>query len=405
MITVQPNILSVSQVNTYIKSVIDSDLNLSSVIIVGEVSNFTNHYRTGHFYFTLKDETSSLKAVMFKSSNIRLRFLPENGMKVICFGRISVYDRDGQYQLYVEDMQPDGVGALNVRFEQLKSKLDKEGLFSSENKKPLPHRPSKIGVVTSPTGAALQDIINVISRRYPLCEIVLAPVEVQGDNAASSMVKALKTLENQNYVDLIIIGRGGGSIEDLWAFNDEALARTIFSISIPTISAVGHETDFTICDFVADCRAPTPSAAAEIAVPDIFDDVAYVKRLRQYIEDTVSNMIQSKRTIVESLRSRPCFHSQNMILESLYKKVESFKFILDRNYSQKIEDSLSKVKTLYSKLDALNPLNVLLRGYSIVQKDNKSINSVEQIDLNDNVDVLMTDGKLKCKVLETEKVK
>ena len=405
MITVQPNILSVTQVNTYIKSVIDGDINLSSIIIVGEISNFTNHYRTGHFYFTLKDETSSLKAVMFRNANMRLGFLPENGMKVICFGRVSVYERDGQYQLYVEDIQPDGVGSLKVRYEQLKTKLEKEGLFDPEHKKSLPERPTRIGVVTSPTGAALQDIINVISRRFPLCEIVLSPAEVQGENAPSSLKKALKKLDELNYVELIIIARGGGSIEDLWAFNNEELSRAVFKASTPVISAVGHETDFTICDFVADLRAPTPSAAAEIAVPDINDEIAYVNALRSFSKETVLSKIDDYRNRVRELSSTPCFYSRKTIVESYNSKVSELKNSLDRQYSKTIEDNFCKALSLYSKLDVLDPLKVLIRGYSIVLKDGKSVNSVQDVAQGSDIDIRMSDGNMKCKVLETEMLK
>lgn len=403
MITVQPNVLNVSQVNTYIKSLVDGDINLSTVFVVGEISNFTNHYRTGHYYFTLKDEISSLKAVMFRTANQRLRFMPENGMKIICYGRISVYERDGIYQLYVEDMQPDGIGALNVRFEQLKSKLEKEGLFSEENKKTIPQRPSRIGVITSPTGAALQDILNVIERRFPLCEIVLAPVEVQGDNAAVSMVNALKKLDELNCVDLIIIGRGGGSIEDLWSFNDESLARTIYSVSTPVISAVGHETDYTICDFVADLRAPTPSAAAEISVPDISEEKDYVLRLKSYLSSLASGNITALKNKVEKLRSNPCFYNKQSVLEIYDKRVNSLKLQLDSNFNSINQVKYRKVLSLYSKLDALDPTKVLLRGYSIMLKDGKNVNSINDIFVDDCIDIMVSDGKLKCNVIETEK--
>lgn len=402
MITVQPNVLSVTQVNTYIKSVVDGDINLSQIIIVGEISNFTNHYRTGHFYFTLKDETSKLKAVMFSTYNQRLKFIPEDGMKVICFGKISVYDRDGQYQIYVYDMQPDGLGALNVKFEQLKSKLEKEGLFSSENKKEIPSMPFKIGVVTSPTGAAVEDILNIISRRFPLCEVVISPAEVQGENAASSMVQALNKLEKTKYVDLIIIGRGGGSIEDLWAFNDEALARTIFNVTTPVISAVGHETDFTICDFVSDLRAPTPSAAAELAVPDISEVKEYITGIKSYIKDKTISNIDEKRRIIEVLRSKPCFYSQNSFIEINKDKINMLSLTLDKIFGEYFDKNVSKVNSLYNKLDALNPMKVLLRGYSIVQRDFKTVNSVKNINKDDDLTIKMSDGKVKCKVLETE---
>ena len=252
-------VLSVSQLNRYIKMNFDADENLANIFISGEISNFTNHYRTGHLYFTLKDDSAAVRAVMFNSSAKRLKFMPEDGMKVIARGRVSVYEASGQYQLYVDDMQPDGVGALNLAYEQLKEKLQKEGLFSELHKKPYPE---KVGVITSPTGAAVRDIINVLGRRFPYAEIVFCPVLVQGDGAHLQLTDAVNLFNSERAADVIIIGRGGGSIEDLWEFNDEGLARAVYNSEIPVISAVGHETDFTICDFAADMRAPTPSAAA-----------------------------------------------------------------------------------------------------------------------------------------------
>ena len=254
-------VLSVSQLNRYIKMNFDADENLANIFISGEISNFTNHYRTGHLYFTLKDDSAAVRAVMFNSSAKRLKFMPEDGMKVIARGRVSVYEASGQYQLYVDDMQPDGVGALNLAYEQLKDKLQKEGLFSELHKKPLPPYAEKVGVITSPTGAAVRDIINVLGRRFPYAEIVFCPVLVQGDGAHLQLTDAVNLFNSERAADVIIIGRGGGSIEDLWEFNDEGLARAVYNSEIPVISAVGHETDFTICDFVADMRAPTPSAA------------------------------------------------------------------------------------------------------------------------------------------------
>ena len=262
-----PRELSVSELNAYVKRLFDNDRALNAISVRGEISNFTYH-RTGHLYFTLKDEDSQIRAVMFRSSASTLKFMPENGMKVIIRGSINVYTQTGSYQIYVNSMQPDGIGALYVAYEQLKSKLESEGLFSDEYKKQIPEYPKKIGVITSPTGAAVRDIINVTGRRFPLAQIYLYPSLVQGDGAEDNLIKALDYFESSGLVDLVIIGRGGGSIEDLWAFNGEKLARRIFECKTPIISAVGHETDFTICDFVADLRAPTPSAAAEIAVPD-----------------------------------------------------------------------------------------------------------------------------------------
>ncbi|MBR6789350.1 MAG: exodeoxyribonuclease VII large subunit, partial [Oscillospiraceae bacterium] len=261
------DILTVSQINQYLKQTLDEDVQLKSIFIRGEISNFTHHLKSGHFYFTLKDAKSAIKAVMFKWNASQLRFKPSNGMSVIIFGSVQFYERDGVCQIYCTDMQPDGIGALYTAYEQLKAKLEGEGLFDPSHKKQLPAFPKRIGVITAKTGAALQDVINILSRRYPLGELVLIPALVQGEQAPASICTALKQAENAE-LDLLIVGRGGGSIEDLWAFNDERVARTVYACPIPVISAVGHETDYTICDFVADLRAPTPSAAAELAVPD-----------------------------------------------------------------------------------------------------------------------------------------
>ena len=262
------NVLTVSQLNFYIKSVLENDQNLKNVFISGEISNFTKHYQSGHMYFSLKDETGIVKAIIFSSFGNRLKFIPANGMKVIVRGSISLYEPSGVYQIYVEDMQPQGIGAFNLAFEQLKEKLIKEGLFDQSRKKPLPSYPEKVGVITSETGAVFFDIKNVLKRRYPLAQIVFYPVLVQGAQAPASIIKAIEKFNEQSAADVLIVGRGGGSIEDLWAFNDENVARAIAKSTIPVVSAVGHETDFTICDFVADLRAPTPSAAAELVVPD-----------------------------------------------------------------------------------------------------------------------------------------
>lgn len=402
MISLQPMILNVTQLNTYIKSIIDGDLNLSTVAVVGEISNFTNHYRTGHYYFTLKDSNASIKAVMFKTANQRLKFMPENGMRVICFGRISVFERDGVYQLYIEDMQPDGLGSLNLRYEQLKDKLEKEGLFSSENKKVITSMPLKIGVITSPTGAAIRDILNILERRFPLCEVFLAPVEVQGEKSASGMIEALKKFEKLQCVDLIIIGRGGGSIEDLWSFNDEALAREIFKCSIPIISAVGHETDFTICDFVSDLRAPTPSAAAELAVPDIAEHKEYINQLSSVIKAISLNNIQEKITYIEGIKAKLQLLNPINIIENNISKINLLSKSLCKNYESFLRDNQSKVVSLYSNLDSLNPAKILLRGYSVVSNGSKSMNSVKNIEIDDEISVLMSDGTIKCKVTGKE---
>jgi exodeoxyribonuclease VII large subunit len=300
MYSVSPTVFSVTELNNYVKRILDNDENLKNVFVTGEISNFKNHY-SGHMYMTIKDEGGAIKAVMFSSYASRLKFVPENGMKVIIFGSVSLYNKDGSYQLYITDMQPDGVGALNLAYEQLKEKLQNEGLFSTEHKKPIPQFPEKIGVMTAPDGAAVRDIFSVLKRRYPVAEIVFCPVAVQGASAAPEIAKAIKLFNEQNAADVLIVGRGGGSLEDLWAFNEEIVARAIFQSQIPVISAVGHETDFTIADFVADLRAPTPSAAAELAVPDIFELKSDLLGLKQHLSVLMRNLVESEKEKVENI--------------------------------------------------------------------------------------------------------
>lgn len=316
-------VLSVSQLNRYIKMNFDADENLANIFISGEISNFTNHYRTGHLYFTLKDDSAAVRAVMFNSSAKRLKFMPEDGMKVIARGRVSVYEASGQYQLYVDDMQPDGVGALNLAYEQLKEKLQKEGLFSEHHKKPLPPYPEKVGVITSPTGAAVRDIINVLGRRFPYAEIVFCPVLVQGEGAHLQLTDAVNLFNSERAADVIIIGRGGGSIEDLWEFNDEGLARAVYNSEIPVISAVGHETDFTICDFVADMRAPTPSAAAELAVPDANELQYALSTLKNRMFLNVSSGIADRRSRLEYLTSKGALKSPDEMLSNRSQRLDT----------------------------------------------------------------------------------
>ena len=290
----QKRVITVSELNEYLKLLFEYDEILRNIYIKGEISNFTNHYKTGHYYFSLKDAGGTVRAVMFRSSASKLKFLPENGMRVIVGGRVSVFPRDGQYQIYVESMEPDGVGSLYIAFEQLKAKLEKEGLFAEYRKKPLPKMPKRIGIITSPTGAAIRDMIHILGRRFPSAEVVLYPALVQGAEAPASLARGLVYFNQKADVDMIIIGRGGGSIEDLWAFNDEMLVRCVAASEIPVISAVGHETDFTLCDFAADLRAPTPSAAAELAVPDM-NEVAHRLRL---LEERLT--LASMRRITEN---------------------------------------------------------------------------------------------------------
>ena len=392
-------VLSVTQLNTYIKSIIDGDSLLRSLYVVGEISNFTNHYRTGHFYLTLKDENCAVKAVMFASANRRLKFMPENGMKVIVRGRVSVFERDGQYQLYIDDMQPDGLGALNLAFEQLKNRLAQEGLFDERFKKPIPYRCMRIGVVTSATGAAIQDIRNVISRRYPLAEIILAPVQVQGASAAPQIVDAIERFNSGDYADVLIVGRGGGSLEDLWAFNEEIVARAVFKSRIPIISAVGHETDFTICDFVADLRAPTPSAAAELAVPDIREDIAFVQTVVYECEATLLQRVNDEKERLEIIKERLRYRSPSILIDQKIQTVDTLMTSALLSVQRKLDSETARLSSTAARLDALSPLKVMARGYSIVTKDEKVVASSKALKKGDRITVGFSDGERKCEVL------
>ena len=392
-------VLSVTQLNTYIKSIIDGDSLLRSLYVVGEISNFTNHYRTGHFYLTLKDENCAVKAVMFASANRRLKFMPENGMKVIVRGRVSVFERDGQYQLYIDDMQPDGLGALNLAFEQLKNRLAQEGLFDEKFKKPIPYRCMRIGVVTSATGAVIQDIRNVISRRYPLAEIILAPVQVQGASAAPQIVDAIERFNSGDYADVLIVGRGGGSLEDLWAFNEEIVARAVFKSRIPIISAVGHETDFTICDFVADLRAPTPSAAAELAVPDIREDIAFVQTVVYECEATLLQRVNDEKERLEIIKERLRYRSPSILIDQKIQTVDTLMTSALLSVQRKLDSETARLSSTAARLDALSPLKVMSRGYSIVTKDEKVVASSKALKKGDRITVGFSDGERKCEVL------
>lgn len=395
---ITPSALTVSQVNMYIKSLIDEDINLRSVIIKGEISNFKNHYRTGHFYLTLKDEKSSIKSVMFSTANRRLRFMPEDGMQVIAVGRISVFERDGQYQLYIEDMMPDGYGNLNLAYEKLKQKLTEEGLFDESHKKEIPECPMRVGVITSPTGAAIEDILNVLSRRFPLAEVVFQGVEVQGVNSASSIVDAINRFSDFNAADVLIVGRGGGSIEDLWAFNEESVARAIYNCKIPVISAVGHETDFTIADFVADLRAPTPSAAAELAVPDIREQKAYVSSVKSFLENVMTLKIDSERNKIKNLVSSKSFMSPADMIKSHRQYLDSLIFACESSANLALERHRVDFSSLVSKLDAMSPLKVLTRGYAMAEKNNSIVTSVSELTNGDEIVLNFADGKVNCEV-------
>ncbi|MBQ2000551.1 MAG: exodeoxyribonuclease VII large subunit, partial [Clostridia bacterium] len=376
---------------------------LTYIYVVGEISNFTNHYKTGHFYLTLKDSSCAIKAVMFRSNAARIKFEPQNGMKVICRGRASLFERDGSFQFYIDEMQPDGAGALQVAFEQLCERLKNEGLFDESHKKPIPKCPERIAVITSPTGAAVQDIKNVISRRCPCVEVVMCPVLVQGDGAAAQLCEAVEKVNELNCADVIIIGRGGGSIEDLWAFNDETLARIIFNSNIPVISAVGHEIDFTVCDFVSDLRAPTPSAGAELAVPDINDVRFMLSRLEGGVLSAYGNRISNLRSRVKlSAESYVLKNPENYIF-ALREKLNLDSTKMKSSFSNRLSESREAFAALCAKLDAMSPLATIARGYSVTYVDKKPIKSVDEVNLNDCLNVKLVDGVINCTVNNVSK--
>ncbi len=397
-------VLSVSQINYYLKSVIDFDDNLKNIYITGEISNFTNHYRSGHFYFTLKDETSSIKAVMFSKYAQNVRFAPYDGLKVLIRGSISVFERDGVYQLYVSDMMPDGVGELSLAFEQLKERLEKEGLFQLEYKKPLPKYPERIAVITSPTGAALQDIINVTSRRYPCCELIVVPVHVQGEQSVGEIVDALNSVNRTKCADVIILGRGGGSIEDLWSFNEEAVARAIFKSEIPIISAVGHETDFTISDFVADRRAPTPSAAAEIATPEKSALISKIRDDKSKLVSTLENRLRENRETVYGNTELIMLLSPENTVKVQAEELRKKKELLIGEMTRIFENKANALSAIEAKLDALSPLKTLSRGYAIVfNKNGEHVPKAESLHENEIINVKMNDATVVCTVNEVKK--
>ena len=397
MYSVSPTVYSVTELNNYVKRILEMDENLKNVFVTGEISNFKNHY-SGHMYMTIKDEGGAIKAVMFSSYASRLKFVPENGMKVIIFGSVSLYNKDGSYQLYITDMQPDGLGALNLAYEQLKERLQNEGLFNLEFKKPIPKFPKKIGVMTAPDGAAVRDIFSVLKRRYPVAEIVFSPVAVQGASAAPEIAKAINLFNEQKAADVLIVGRGGGSLEDLWAFNEEVVARAIFQSQIPVISAVGHETDFTIADFVADLRAPTPSAAAELAVPDIFELKSDLLGLKQHLSVLMRNMIVAEKEKVENFQKQITILSPSNKIKNSRQELSNLYEKAVNSVTLKMNEEKAKISLLSSKLNALSPLNVLSRGYSITYNNDSPIKSVNDVKTGDNIKVRVTDGEFFAEV-------
>ena len=390
--------ISVSDLNRYMKEKVADDEYLKSVFVRGEISNFKHHY-TGHMYFTLKDENSLIKCIMFKSSTLTLNFVPKDGMKVNVLGSVAVFERDGVYQIYCKAMQEDGVGDLYAKFKELKDKLEKEGLFDAEHKKKIPMMPKVIGVLTSNTGAVIRDIINVSTRRNPNCYIRLYPVPVQGPGAAEKIVDAIRFMNEHKLADVLIVARGGGSLEDLWPFNEEIVARAIYDSELPVISAVGHETDFTIADFVADLRAPTPSAAAELAVTDIFDLQDRINLYQRRLQLLLRKKVEVLRLRYEKCMKSRCFTEPSYMFQDRYLKLDSLVKNLEKAVNLKMKDYKLKTVEKITKLDAMSPLKTLARGYTVVEKDDKLVKSVMDLKKDDIINVRLNDGKIDAKII------
>lgn len=396
----EPIMATVSQLNAYMKRVIDGQTALSDIWIKGEISNFKEHY-SGHLYITLKDDGGVLKAVMFKGAAMSLTFKPEDGMKVLARGRIGVYEQSGTYQLYINEMTPDGVGELYIAYEQLKKKLEAEGLFNEAAKKPIPEYPTRVGVITATTGAAVRDIINVITRRYPYCEIIIYPSLVQGEGAAPNIVEGIEYFNEHNLCDTLIVGRGGGSIEDLWAFNEEIVARAIYASKIPIISAVGHETDFTIADFVADLRAPTPSAAAEIAVPSQLELMSKISTMANRIKTAQINSLKNKRLHIEKLSLR----TPKDRIDDYRQKIDNMIRQAEKSFRLSVSGKQKILSEMAAKLDALSPLAVMARGYAIAtEADGSVIRTVKDMDVGKEFSLRLADGECECVVKENNNV-
>ena len=415
--------LTITALTKYLKYKFDTDENLKQVFLRGEISNLKVH-STGHLYFSLKDETSKINAIMFSTSARRLVFKPVDGMNVLVTGRVSVYEATGNYQIYVEDMLEDGVGNLYIAFEQLKAKLSKEGLFDQKYKKEIPKIPSRIGIITAPTGAAIRDILSTIKRRFPLCETYLFPALVQGANAAPDIVLKLKQADNFG-LDVIILGRGGGSIEDLWAFNEEIVAREIFACKTPIISAVGHEVDFTIADFVADLRAPTPTGAAEMAVPNVSDVLVAINNYNIRATKALNKKVEVMRLAIDSLKSNyilnnpvVMYENKKQLIDSYLEKIKTIIFYKISNYELKLDNLKSKyilknpqelyskkilnLDNLITKLELLNPMSVLKRGYTLTYQNEKVVKTIKNINLEDKLVIKLIDGNINVNVIGIE---
>ena len=419
------NYITITEVNKYIKEIINEDLLLKKVYLKGEISNFKAHSR-GHYYFTLKDENSRIAAVMFSFNNKNLKFVPYDGMKVLVTGKVDVYEASGSYQIYVEDMAPDGVGALYVAFEELKKKLSNEGLFDKEKKKKIRRIPNVVGIVTSPTGAAIKDILTTIKRRYPVCQTILFPALVQGEMAAgdiASKIKLANEVKDIYGIDTLIVGRGGGSLEDLWPFNEEIVARAIYESKIPVISAVGHEIDITISDYVADLRAPTPTAAGELAVPDINTITTYLTTVIGRNYNALNNLITLNYKKLDNLKSSYILSKPMSMYEIKEQKLDILIDNLDKAINKVLEGnkirlytcsnsyvlnnpdilykySSQKLSHIISKLEVLNPLNTLNRGYAIIKKDNKVLSSIKDIRKEDTIMISLKDGNISSKIIK-----
>lgn len=419
MIVNKDKYLTVGALTKYIKFKLDSDEHLKTVFLKGEISNFKMH-STGHLYFSIKDEISKINAIMFNRNAKNLNFIPTDGTKVLVIGRISVYEQTGNYQIYIEDMIEDGIGNLYIAFEALKEKLSKEGLFDEKHKKKIPKIPRKIGIITAPTGAAIKDILSTIKRRFPICETILFPSLVQGEFAAPDIVKNLK-LANTYDLDLIILGRGGGSIEDLWPFNEEIVAREIFASTIPIISAVGHEVDFTIADFVADLRAPTPTGAAEMAVPNMIDLINYLKQLTIRLNENINKKINYQKLLLESYKTSFVIKNPMIIYENKKQKIDLLKENIIRILIKKLDNNknklenmkknyilnnpenlyknhIIKINTLIEKLELVNPLGILKRGYSLTSQEDKIIKSLKDINTEKDLKIKLHDGEIITKI-------
>jgi len=390
--------ISVTDLNKYIKDKIADDEYLNNVLIKGEISNFKHHY-TGHMYFTLKDENSLIKCIMFKSYAQKLMFEPKDGTKVFVFGTVSVFERDGIYQIYVKAMEEDGVGDLYTKYQKLKKELEEKGLFDIENKKKIPLMPKVIGVLTSQTGSVIRDIINVSTRRNPNVYIRLLPVPVQGEGAAEKIAKGIEYMNENNLADVLILARGGGSLEDLWPFNEEIVAYSIYNSKIPIISAVGHETDFSISDFVADLRAPTPSAAAELTVPDIYELKQKINTYQNRLKISLTKKVEIMKLRYEKCMSSFVFKEPTRRINENYIKLDSYIKQLENLINTKSEKEKNRYVELVAKLDTLSPLKTLMRGYSITEKEGKIVKSIVELKKDDNIDIRLTDGKIQAKII------